>query len=74
MLRTILTIGLFAILGLFALNLVFGIMGALFGLFKWLLGLAVWALILGAIVYLIIRIFSPDTARKMRERWSGSGM
>lgn len=74
MLRTILTIGIFALLGLFALKLVFGIFGTLFGLFFWLLFLAIKIAIIGGLIYLVIRIFSPETARRMRERWSGSGM
>ena len=71
MLRTIFTIGLFALLGLFALKLVFGIMGPLFALFLWLLVMAIKVAIFGALIYLVIRLASPDTARRMRERWSG---
>ena len=71
MLRTIFTIGLFALLGLFALKLVFGIMGPLFALFLWLLAMAIKVAIIGALIYLVIRLASPDTARRMRERWSG---
>ena len=73
MLRTIFMIGLFAILGIFALRLVFGIFGALFGIFIWLLFLAIKIAIIGLVIYVVIRIFSPDTARRMRERWSGGG-
>jgi len=25
-------------------------------------------------IYLAIRIFSPDTARRLREKWSGNGV
>ena len=71
MLRTIFTIGLFALLGLFALKLLFGIMGPLFALFIWLLWMALKVAIVGALIYLVIRLASPDTARRMRERWSG---
>ena len=71
MLRTIFMIGVFALLGLFALKLVFGIFGALFGLFIWLLFLAIKIALVGLVVYFVIRIFSPDTARRMREKWSG---
>jgi hypothetical protein len=74
MLRTIFTIGLFAILGLFALQLVFGILPVVFHLLFWLLGLAIKIALLGALVYVVIRIFSPDTARRLREKWSGSAM
>ena len=73
MLRTIFTIGIFALLGLFALRLAFGLFGWLFALLFVLLGLAIKIAIIGAIIYLVIRIFSPDTARRMREKWSGDG-
>ena len=72
MLRTIFTIGLFALLGLFALKLVFGILGGLFVVVWVLLRYAITIAIIGFFIYLVIRIFSPDTARRMRERFSGS--
>ena len=71
MLRTIFMIGLFAILGLIALRVVFGILPAIIGLF---IGVAIFAIkiaAIGFIIYLLIRIFSPDTARRLREKWSG---
>ncbi len=71
MFRTIFMIGLFAIAGLFVLKLVFGLFGVLLGVFGGLLGLAIKVAIVGALIYLVIRIFSPDTARRLREKWSG---
>ena len=71
MLRTIFMIGLFAVAGLFVLRLVFGLFGVLLGVFGGLLGLAIKVAIIGALIYLVIRIFSPDTARRLREKWSG---
>jgi uncharacterized BrkB/YihY/UPF0761 family membrane protein len=73
MLRTIFVIGFFALLGLFALKLVFGILPTLLGLMLWLFWLAVKIAIVGLLIYFVIRIVSPDTARKLRTRWSGSG-
>ena len=72
MLRTVLTIGLFAMLGLFALKLVFGILPVLLGIVWMFLVLALKIALFGAGVYFIIRIVSPDTARRLRSRWSGS--
>ena len=72
MLRTIFTIGLFALLGLFALKLIFGILPAVLGLVWWLVIQAIWIAVIGLVVYLIIRIFSPDTARRLREKFSGT--
>jgi hypothetical protein len=71
MLRTVFTIGLFAVLGLIALKIFFGILGPLMALFIALLFLALKIAFVGFIIYLLIRVFSPDTARKLRERWSG---
>ncbi len=74
MLRTIFTIGLFALLGLFALKLAFGILGGLLGLFVVLLGFAIKITLIGGAVYLVIRIVSPGTARRLREKFSGSAV
>jgi len=71
MLRTIFSIGLFAVLGLIALKFIFGIFGVAVGLFMWLFFLAIKVALIGLVLYFIIRIVSPDTARRLRERWSG---
>ena len=72
MLRTIFMIGLCSILGLMALSLVFGILGGLIGLLFALLGFAIKIAIVGAVVYFVIRIVSPETARRLRSKFSGS--
>jgi len=66
MIRTVFAIGLFAVLGLFLLRLVFGILPFMFGILGGLIGFAIKILIIGLIIYAVIRIFSPDTAKKMR--------
>ena len=71
MLRTIFSIGLFAVLGLFVLKVLFGIFGVVFSLFAWLLWKAITIGVILAVIYLIIRVVSPDMARRLRERWSG---
>ncbi len=72
MLRTIFMIGLFALAGMFVLRLFFGVFGGLLGLLVFLFFLAINIAIVGLIIYLVIRLFSPETARRMRERWSGT--
>jgi hypothetical protein len=72
MLRTVFTIGLFAVLGLLALKLIFGIFGPIMALFIGLLVLALKIAFVGFLIYLVIRVVSPSTAQKWRERWSGS--
>lgn len=74
MLRTIFSIGLFAVLGLIALKFIFGIFGFAIGLFVGLFFLALKIALVGLVIYFIIRIVSPDTARRLRERWSGTSM
>ena len=71
MLRTILSIGLFVVLGLFVLKFVFGIFGFAIGLFGALFVIALKIALVLLAVYFVIRIVSPDTARRIRERWSG---
>ena len=74
MLRTIFSIGLFAVLGLIALKFIFGIFGLAVGLFIGLLFVALKIAFVLLVIYFIIRIVSPDTARRLRERWSGPAM
>ena len=72
MLRTIFMIGLFAIGGLFVLKIAFGLFGFALGLFGVLLALAIKVVIIGGLIYLVIRIFSPDTAQKAEAEVGGS--
>ncbi len=72
MLRTIFMIGLIAFVGLFVLRMAFGILGGLFGILFWLLGMAIPVLLLGLVVYAVIRIFSPDTAKDLRDKFGGT--
>ena len=65
MLRTLLTIGFIALIGLFALKLVFGLLGPLVGLLLVLLGLAVKLALIGAVLYVVVRVISPDTAKRI---------
>jgi len=61
MLKTIFTIGIVALLGLFALKLV-GV------LFFPLIGLAVKILLIGVVVYGVMLVVAPDTARRIRDK------
>lgn len=67
MLRTIFGIGLLALVGLFVLRVFFGLFGFLFGLLWVLLWWAVKILVLGGVVYLLLKLFLPETARKLKE-------
>jgi hypothetical protein len=61
-------------LGIFALRLVFNVLGGVVGFLLALLFLAFQVAVVGLVVYVVIRIFSPDTARKIREKFSGDGI
>lgn len=70
MLRTIFFVGLAALLGLFAVSFFFKILGGLIGLTFVLAGLAIKVALIGLVGYVAIRILSPGTARRLRERWA----
>jgi hypothetical protein len=53
-------------LGIFALKLVFGILGVAFGLLGFVVAAAIKIAIVGAIAYVALRIVSPNTLRKLR--------
>ena len=72
MLRTIFTIGILALVGLFVLRLVFGILGGVFSIIFALLGLAIPVLIIGSIIYVVMLVFAPETARDWRQKFGGS--
>lgn len=72
MLRTVFAVGLMAILGLIALKFIFGIFGFLFVVLFGLFFLALKIALIGFVIYLVIRMLSPDTARRIRQKWSGA--
>ena len=72
MFRTVFAVGAMAIVGIVALKLFFGVFGALVGLFFLLFFWAVKIAIIGFIVYLIIRVVSPESARKIKESVKGA--
>ena len=71
MLRTLFTVGLIAMLGLVALKLVFGLLGPLVGLLFMLLGFAIRVLLIGAVLYVVIRVVSPRTADRIERAIRG---
>ena len=71
MLRTIFMIGLIAFAGLFVLKLFFGILGGVFGILILLLRLAIPIAIVGGLIYLVLRVFAPDTAKDLRSKFGG---
>jgi hypothetical protein len=70
MLRTIFTIGIMALLGLVALKIVFGVLPLMVGLLMFIVGLAIKVALVGGGIYLVLRVASPDTARRLKEKFS----
>ena len=67
MLRNLLGFAIFAIVAMFVLKLVFG----LFGLVLGLLGAVLWFALIGFIFYLVLKLFAPGTAARVREMIAG---
>jgi hypothetical protein len=68
MLRSLLGFAIFAVVAIFVLKLVFG----LFGLVLGLLCAVLWFAFLGFIIYLILKVFAPETAARVREMIAGA--
>lgn len=76
MLRTIFAVGVLAILGVVVLKVVFGIFGGILG---GLIAILIWAVmqaikiaLVGLVIYFILKLVAPDTARRIKERFSGN--
>jgi len=67
MLRTLVGYAILAILGYFALKLVFGLLGFAFSLFMMLL----WLAAIGFVFYLALKLMSPDAARRVKDAIGG---
>lgn len=72
MLRAIFMIGLFAMLGLFAVGMVFKLFGGVLALTFWVVAVALKVLIVGGVLYLGVRLVAPETAQRLRDRFSGT--
>jgi hypothetical protein len=69
MLRNLLGFAIFAVVAMFLLKVVFGLLGAVVGL----LAAALWFAFLGFLIYLILKLFAPGTAARVREMIRGHG-
>ncbi len=55
----------------FILGLIVALLGAIFGGLLGLILTVIWWAFIGYVIYSIIRMFSPDTAQKIRETIRG---
>jgi predicted lipid-binding transport protein (Tim44 family) len=67
MFRSLLGFALLAVVAWFALQLFFGLFGIIVGLF----GRLLWLAFLGFLVYLVLRVFAPETADRIKEMIGG---
>ncbi|MBA3760041.1 MAG: hypothetical protein M3Q37_05035 [Gemmatimonadota bacterium] len=67
MFRNLFGFAVFAVVTIFLLKVVF----SLFGLFLGLLGAALWFAFVGFMIYLVLKVFAPGTAARVREMIAG---
>ena len=72
MFRTVATLALIGLVALVAIRIVAGVAGGILGLILGVAWLLFKLLIVAGVVYFVLTIVAPDTARKVRERISGS--
>jgi hypothetical protein len=68
MLRNLFGFAVLAVVTLFLLKVVF----SLFGLVLGLLGAVIWFAFVGFMIYLVLKLFAPDTAARVREVIAGN--
>jgi hypothetical protein len=67
MVRALVGYSVLAVIGIIALKLIFGLLGFAFKL----LWAGIWLAALGFIFYLVLKIISPTTAARVREKIQG---
>jgi uncharacterized membrane protein len=72
--RTLATIAIVALIGWIALKIVFGVAGGIVGLLLSLAWLILKILLVVGIVYWVLSVFSPETARKMKDAFKGESL
>lgn len=68
MLRTLVGYAILAVIGYIALKLVLGLLGFVFSL----LMMVLWLAAIGFVVYLVLKLISPDLARRVHDTISGT--
>lgn len=69
--RTFAAVAVVALIGWIALKIVFGVAGGIVGLLVSLAWLLLKILLVVGIVYWVLSVFSPETARKIRDAFKG---
>jgi hypothetical protein len=74
MLRTAASIAIVGIICWVAIKIVFGVTGGIIGLLLSLAWLLLKILLVVGLVYWLLTVFSPETARKMRDAMKGESL
>ena len=74
MIRTVFSIAVVGLIAYIALKLVFGVAGGLLGLLITLAWFALKVALVVGLVYWLLTVFSPETARKMRDALRGGSV
>ena len=69
--RTFAAIAIVSLLGWIAIQIVFGVAGGIVGLLLSIAWLVLKILLVVGIVYWVVSVFSPETARKMKDAIKG---
>lgn len=72
--RTFATIAVVALVSWIALKVVFGVAGGIVGLLMAILWFALKILLVVGLIYGLLSVFSPETARRMREALKGESL
>lgn len=71
MIRTVFTIAVVGLVAYVALKLVFGVAGGLLGLLIALAWFALKVALVAGLIYWLLTVFSPETAKKVRDSLRG---
>jgi hypothetical protein len=74
MFRTAFSVAVIGILAWIAIRIVFGVAGGVVGMLISLCWLVFKLLLVAGLVYWVVSVFSPDTARKWREALRGQSL
>ncbi len=74
MLRTAASIAIVALVSWIAIRIVFGVTGGILGILLSLAWLALKLLLVVGLIYWLLTVFSPETARKMRDALRGESL
>ena len=74
MLRTAASIAIVGLVCWIAIKIIFGVTGGILGILLSLAWLALKVLLVVGLIYWLLSVFSPETAKKMRDAFRGESL